>query len=92
MEAYLDNCVVSGMVRGDLAAAEMAAVPTLKKAAEDSRLQLVTLRESWREQDRATNPAVRAMLEQARPELPSSVRSDQITNGQGVPAIHIVRR
>jgi predicted nucleic acid-binding protein len=71
MEAYLDNCVVSAMVRGDLAdAAEMAAVATIKKAVDDGRLQLVTSRESWREQDRANDPTVRAMLKQARPEVP----------------------
>jgi hypothetical protein len=33
-------------------------------------LRLVTSRESWREQDRATNPTVRTILEQARPEFP----------------------
>ena len=30
MEAYLDNCVVSGMVRDDLPTAEMAVIPVLE--------------------------------------------------------------
>jgi predicted nucleic acid-binding protein len=70
MQVYLDNCVVSGMVRGDLAPGEMAVMPKLKAAVDEGRLQVVTSRESWREQDRATDPTVRAMLEQARREFP----------------------
>jgi hypothetical protein len=70
MEAYLDNCVVSGMVRGDLAATEMAAIPKLKVAVENDRLRLVTSRESHREQDRAIDPNVRALLIRGRPEVP----------------------
>jgi hypothetical protein len=73
MEAYLDNCVVSGMVKGDLAPrkpAEMAAIPILKIAVDDGGLRLVTSRESHRERDRATDPTVRALLAHARPEFP----------------------
>jgi hypothetical protein len=70
MEAYLDNCVVSGMVRGDLDLAEMAVIPALKAAVENGRLRLVTSRESHREQDRATDPNVHALLVRARPEYP----------------------
>ena len=68
--AYFDNCIVSGMVRGDLESAEMTAVRSLKKVIEDGRLQIVTSRESWREQERATDPTVRAVLERARPDVP----------------------
>jgi predicted nucleic acid-binding protein len=64
--AYLDHCVVSGMVCGDLEIAEMSAIPSLIKAVEDGRLQIVTSQESRREQERATG-AIRAMLERARP-------------------------
>jgi hypothetical protein len=49
MEAYLDNCVVSGMVRGDLAGAEMAVIPKLKVAVDEARLRLVTSREGHRD-------------------------------------------
>jgi hypothetical protein len=62
MEAYLDNCVVSGMVREDLPTVEMALIPVLKAAVENGRLRLVTSHESHREQDRATDLNVRAML------------------------------
>ncbi|MGA8699992.1 MAG: hypothetical protein WB689_40425 [Xanthobacteraceae bacterium] len=78
MEAYLDNCVVSGMVRGDLAAAEMAVIPVLKVAVENGRLRLVTSQESHREQDRATDPNVRAMLKQARPEVPLVAENEKL--------------
>jgi hypothetical protein len=69
MEAYLDNCVVSGMVRGDLDAAEMAVIPILNAAVAEGRLRLVTSHESHREQERATDPNVSALLEQARPDV-----------------------
>ena len=74
MEAYLDNCVVSGMVRGDLATAEgpaeMAAIPALKKAVDEGRLRLVTSRESHREQERTKDATVRELLAKGRPEFP----------------------
>jgi predicted nucleic acid-binding protein len=74
MKAYLDNCVVSGMVRGDLAAAEMAAVPSLTKAKQEGRLEIFTSRESWSEQDRTKDPTIRSMLERARPDFPLVAR------------------
>jgi predicted nucleic acid-binding protein len=78
MEAYLDNCVVSGMVRGDLPTAEMAVIPVLKLAVDNGRLRLVTSRESEREQDQATDPNVRAMLKQARPEVPLVAENEKL--------------
>lgn len=78
MEAYLDNCVVSGMVRGDLADAEMAVIPKLKVAVDKGRLRLVTSRESHREQDRAFDPNVHAMLKQARPEIPLVAENEKV--------------
>jgi predicted nucleic acid-binding protein len=78
MEAYLDNCVVSGMVRGDLTDAEMAAIPKLKAAVDNGRLRLVTSRESHREQDRATEPTVRALLAQARLEYPLVAENEKL--------------
>jgi hypothetical protein len=78
MEAYLDNCVVSGMVRGDLAPAEMAVIPVLKTAVDEGRLRLVTSRESHREQDRATDPNVRALLKQAREGVPLVSQNEKL--------------
>ena len=78
MEAYLDNCVVSGMVRGDLPTAEMAVIPLLKAAVDQGRLRLVTSRESEREQDQATDPDVRAMLKQARPDFPLVAENEKL--------------
>jgi hypothetical protein len=68
MKAYLDNNVASGMVRGDLAdPAEMAAVRKIQ--AGGAQPSIVTSRETWREQDRASDPAVRAQLQQERDRL-----------------------
>ena len=78
MEAYLDNCVVSGMVRGDLDPAEMAVIPALKTAVDEGRLRLVTSFESHREQDRATDPNVRALLVQARPDFPLVAENEKL--------------
>ena len=64
--AYLDHCVVSGIVSGDLESAEMSAMQSVKKAVDDGRLQIVTSQESRREQGRATDP-IRAKLERATP-------------------------
>lgn len=70
MKAYLDNCIESGRIRTDLQPGEMAAVQSLLKAREESKIEIVTSRESWREQDRAKDPAVRAQLAEARGETP----------------------
>jgi hypothetical protein len=78
METYLDNCVVSGMVRGDLADAEMAVIQKLKVAIENGRLRLVTSRESHREQDRAADPNVRALLVRARSEYPLVAENEKL--------------
>jgi hypothetical protein len=78
MEAYLDNCVVSGMERGDLPTAEMVVIPMLKAAVENGRLRLVTSRESHREQDRATDPNVRALLVRARPKVPLVAENEKL--------------
>jgi predicted nucleic acid-binding protein len=78
MEAYLDNCVVSGMVRGDLPTAEMAVIPVLKTAVDTGRLRLVTSRESYREQNRAIDPNVRALLVRARPDFPLVAENEKL--------------
>jgi hypothetical protein len=65
MKAYLDNVIVSAMAGGDFDdPAEMAAVRKLEAAN-----GLVTSRETWREQDRTSDPVLRAQLQQARDKL-----------------------
>jgi len=75
MKAYLDNVIVSGMVRGDLDPVEMNAVQRLYQASKGANLEIATSRESWREQERTRDPAVRAALEQSRTGVPV-VRDD----------------
>jgi hypothetical protein len=67
MKAYLDNNIVSGIVRGDLAEpTEMAAVRQIEAAVQGGPLSIVTSREAWREQDRTSDAGVRAQLRQER--------------------------
>src|SRR6516164_4506422 len=71
MKVYFDNVIESGRVRSDLdPPSEMAAVKALLKAEAERKIEIVTSRETWREQDRAKEPAVRAQLAQARGEIP----------------------
>ena len=70
MKVYLDNVIVCGRVRSDLHAAEMEAVRAIEAAEKDGRLELVTSRESWREQDRTKDDAVRSELQLDRPNVP----------------------
>ena len=63
---YLDNCIVSGDARKDLAPAEQAAVATLRALERNGVIELVTSRLSWHEQGRTRDPLVRAQLEAAR--------------------------
>jgi predicted nucleic acid-binding protein len=76
MKAYFDNCIESGRVRADLQPpGEMAAVQSLLKARDDGQLEIVTSRESWREQDRTKDPSTREQLVNARGDTPV-VQSD----------------
>jgi hypothetical protein len=76
MKAYLDNVIVSAMAGGDFDdPAEMAAVRKLEAAN-----GLVTSRETWREQDRTSDPVLRAQLQQARDKL-ELVREDHLMLG-----------
>ena len=70
MKVYLDNVIVSGRVRKDLPATEMMAVEELLECERRGSLQIVTSRESWREQERTRNPATRQALREARPDVP----------------------
>jgi hypothetical protein len=70
-KAYLDNCIESGRIRTDLQPpSEMDAVRSLLNARDECRIEIVTSRESWREQDRTKDPIVRAQLAEARGDTP----------------------
>ena len=67
MKVYLDNVIVSGIVRGDLQPTEeMAAVHALAKADEKGQIEIYTSRWSWEEQDRTSNDLVRTKLKESR--------------------------
>jgi hypothetical protein len=70
IKAYLDNCIESGRIRSDLQPSEMAAVRSLLKARKKGKVEIVTSRESWREQDRTKDPTVRAQFANARGDTP----------------------
>ncbi len=71
MKAYLDNNVVSGLARGDLQPAmELEAAKAIVRAAQRGVLEIVTSAESHREQDRAADPSVRAVLQGKRDQVP----------------------
>jgi hypothetical protein len=70
VKIYLDNNIVSGMSRGDLEPTEMDAVRQIEAAAARGELEIVTSRETWREQDRTRDPAVRSQLEEDRENVP----------------------
>jgi hypothetical protein len=69
MNAYLDNNIASGIVRDDLGDTEMIAVRRIQAADERGQLKIVTSSETGREQDRTSDPAVRAQLQQKRDKL-----------------------
>jgi predicted nucleic acid-binding protein len=67
MKVYLDNVIVSGIVRGDLQPPEeMAAAHALAKADEKGQIEIYTSRWSWAEQDRTSNDLVRTKLKESR--------------------------
>jgi hypothetical protein len=81
MKAYLDNNIVSGMVRGDLVEpTEMTAVRQIEAAAQRDQLSVVTSRETGREQDRTRDAGVRAQLQQERGKV-ELVREDHLMLG-----------
>ncbi len=70
VKIYLDNNIVSGMSRGDLEETEMDAVRQIEAAEQRGELETLTSRETWREQDRTRDPAVRSQLEEDRKSVP----------------------
>ena len=70
MKVYLDNVIVSGIVRGDLdPPKEMAAVRALVKADEKGQIEIYTSRWSWAEQDRTRDDFLRVKLKESRGEI-----------------------
>ncbi len=67
MKVYLDNVIASATIRCDLASpAEMDALRLLQTSPHIGKLEMVTSRESWREQERAKNPHSREELRKGR--------------------------
>jgi predicted nucleic acid-binding protein len=70
MKAYLDNNIVCGRVRSDLAETEMIALQKIDRSRTNGQVEIVTSRESWREQDRAKDKNLRSEFERDRPNVP----------------------
>ena len=70
MKVYLDNVIVSGRIRSDLEPTELAAVQRLEQPPYRDELQIVTSRESWREQERTHDPRIRAALRHGQADVP----------------------
>lgn len=70
MKVYLDNVIASAWVLSDLEPpAEMAAVEGLREYERRGQIEVVTSRESWREQERTQDAASRQRLLEARSDL-----------------------
>ncbi len=79
-KAYLDNNILSGRVSSDLPEIEMAALRRIERARTNGQLEVVTSRESHREQDRAKDETLRLELERDRPNI-SVVSDDHLLLG-----------
>ena len=85
---YLDNCIVSGEVRGDLSASrELDAVAALRALEAAGQIELLTSPLTWHEQNRTRDHLVRAQLEAARGHT-STVAVDTKHIGGGMRPIH----
>jgi len=81
MRVYLDNVADSGRILGDLdPAAEMEALRQIVEAGRTGVIELVTSRESWREQERTNDPVKLAKLEAARGDI-ATVARDHLVLG-----------
>ena len=76
----MDNVIVSGEIRTNLEATEMAAVQELYRLASRGSLQIVTSRESWRERERTRDPDILAALQKGRSEV-EVVQDDHLVPG-----------
>lgn len=71
MKVYLDNVIVSALVRDDLASSdEQRALKLLQEHLTFGKLEIVTSRESWREQDRTRCEKTREELRSSRDKTP----------------------
>jgi predicted nucleic acid-binding protein len=71
VKVYLDNVIASALVRNDLALQEeQQSLKTLQEHPNFATLEIVTSRESWREQDRTRCTTTREELRAARDKTP----------------------
>ena len=78
MRVYFDNDIASGLARGDLSPrAELLAARAIL---EYEKVQVVTSRHSWREQERTKDPASRKTLLEAQGDVPT-VEEDHEVRG-----------
>lgn len=67
MRVYLDNVIASAWIRGDLGSPEQqTALRLIQEHMNFDKLEIVTSRESWREQDRTRDAEVREQLRTSR--------------------------
>jgi hypothetical protein len=71
VKVYLDNMIASGRIRDDLASpAERRALGLIQQHPKMIKLEIVTSRESWREQDRTRDTETREELRASRAQTP----------------------
>jgi predicted nucleic acid-binding protein len=71
VKVYLDNVIASAWVRDDLGSlAERSALRVIRTHTNFDLLEIVTSRESWREQERTQNAEVREELRVSRDKTP----------------------
>jgi len=71
VKVYLDNVIASALVRDDLASPEeQRALKLLQEHRNFGKLEIVTSRESWREQDRTRCEKTREELRSSRDKTP----------------------
>ncbi len=71
MKVYLDNVIASAIVRDDLASfEEQSALKQVQQHQNFGKLEVVTSRESWREQERARSAQTREELRSSRERTP----------------------
>lgn len=83
LRAYLDNVIVSGLIRGDVESSdpkqtEMNATLALYAAHNRRALDLVTSAEAYREQERTRDPKTRALLSAHRGTVPGVERDHEV--------------
>ena len=67
MKVYLDNMIASASILDDLGSpTENKALRLLQASPHVGKLEIVTSRESWREQDRTKDPPTREKLQEGR--------------------------